>query len=97
LLVRRRRLQRPVSGHAGLLYAEHIQAKGVDLFRAICDKDLEGIVTKHRRAPYSARPQSWFKVLNPDFTQKRGRRELFDKFRKVPPHLIPAEEGLASK
>jgi hypothetical protein len=24
---------------------------------------------------------TWFKVLNPDYTQKRGRREMFDKFR----------------
>ena len=95
--MRGRRLQRSVSGHAGLLYAEHIQTKGVDLFRTICAKDLEGIVCKHRLGPYSTKPQSWFKVLNPDYTQKRGRKEMFDKFRKVPPHLIPAEERLASK
>lgn len=50
------------------------------LFRAVCDKDLEGFVAKHRLAPYSSRPQSWFKVLNPDYSQKRGRREMFDKF-----------------
>jgi len=39
-----------VKGHAGLLYAEHIEAKGVDLFQAICAKGLEGIVCKHRLA-----------------------------------------------
>jgi hypothetical protein len=25
---------------------------------------------------------TWFKVLNPGYSQKRGRRELFDKFRE---------------
>jgi hypothetical protein len=50
-------------------------------YRLICDKDLEGIVAKHRLAPYSSTPQSWFKVLNPDYSQKRGRKEMFEKFR----------------
>ena len=25
---------------------------------------------------------TWFKVLNPDYSQKRGRREMFDKSRQ---------------
>jgi bifunctional non-homologous end joining protein LigD len=82
LIERKRRLQRLIRGQAGLLYAEHISAKGVDLFQAICERDLEGIVAKHSAAPYSATPMTWLKVLNPDYTQKRGRREMFDKFRE---------------
>jgi hypothetical protein len=31
--------------------------------------------------PYGTAPVSWFKILNPAYTQKRGRREMFDKFR----------------
>jgi hypothetical protein len=27
-------------------------------------------------------PQRWFKVLNPEYSQKRGRREMFDRFRE---------------
>ncbi len=23
---------------------------------------------------------TWFKILNPEYSQKRGRREMFDKF-----------------
>jgi bifunctional non-homologous end joining protein LigD len=80
LLDRKQRLQKLVKGHAGLLYAVHVPAKGVDLFQVICREDLEGIVAKHRLAPYASKPQSWFKVLNPDYSQKRGRKELFDKF-----------------
>jgi bifunctional non-homologous end joining protein LigD len=89
LLERKGRLQRLVRGHAGLLYAEHIEAKGVALFQAICAKDLEGIVCKHRQAPYVTTPATWFKVLNPSYTQKRGRQEMFEGFRTKPEN-VPA-------
>jgi bifunctional non-homologous end joining protein LigD len=57
-----------------LLYADYVEVAGTGLFREVCGQDCEGIVAKHRLAPYSPTPQSWFKVLNPDYTQKRGRR-----------------------
>jgi bifunctional non-homologous end joining protein LigD len=81
LLDRKQRLQQLLN-HPGLLYAEHIPTKGVDLFKVICQKDLEGIVCKHKAAPYVSRPQVWFKVINPTYSQHRGRREMFDKFRQ---------------
>jgi bifunctional non-homologous end joining protein LigD len=81
LLDRKQRLQKLLKGFPGLLYAEHIPNEGVNLFKAICHKDLEGIVCKHKAAPYSIKPQSWFKVINPNYSQHRGRREMFDKFR----------------
>jgi bifunctional non-homologous end joining protein LigD len=82
LLDRKQRLQKLVKGRAGLLYAVHVPVKGVDLFKVICREDLEGIVAKHRLAPYSSKPQSWFKILNPNYTQARGRKEMFDRFRE---------------
>jgi len=81
LVERKRRLRRLIKGRAGLLFAEQIQGSGVELFKAICARDLEGIVAKHRLGPYEPRPVTWFKVLNPDYSQKRGRREMFNKFR----------------
>jgi hypothetical protein len=51
-----------------------------ELFKVCCAQDLEGIVIKAARGPYSETPRSWLKVLNPDYTQKRGRREMFEKF-----------------
>jgi hypothetical protein len=74
-------LRRLIKGRAGLLFAEQIQGKSVELYEAICARDLEGIVAKHRLGPYEARPVTRFKLLNPAYTQKRGRREMFDKFR----------------
>jgi len=81
LLERKRRLQRLLKGRAGLLYAAHVERRGTQLFEAICSKDLEGIVCRHKLAPYVEKPATWFKVLNPDYTQKLGHREMFDKFR----------------
>jgi ATP-dependent DNA ligase len=82
LVERKRRLRRLIRGHDRLLFAEQIQGSGVELFQAICARDLEGIVAKHRLGPYEAMPVTWFKVLNPDYSQARGRNEMFDKFRE---------------
>jgi bifunctional non-homologous end joining protein LigD len=79
LVERKRRL---IKGRAGLLFAERIQSSGIELYQAICARDLEGIVAKHRLGPYEPTPVTWFKVLNPDYSQKRGRREVFDRFRQ---------------
>jgi bifunctional non-homologous end joining protein LigD len=80
LVERKRRLRRLIKGRAGLLFAEQIQGSGIELFQAICARDIEGIICKHRLGPYEARPVTWFKILNPGYTQKRGRKEMFDKF-----------------
>jgi bifunctional non-homologous end joining protein LigD len=81
LIERKRRLRRLIRGHERLLFADQIQGSGVELFQAICARDLEGIVAKHRLGPYEAMPVTWFKILNPDYSQKRGRKEMFDRFR----------------
>lgn len=41
---------------------------------------IRAYLREHRFGPYEARPVTWFKVLNPAYTQKRGRRELFERF-----------------
>ena len=84
-LERKSRLRQLVRGRTGFLYAERVPTTGKDLYRVICREDLEGIVTKHKLAPYVTSPPTWFKVLNPDYTQKRGRRELFESFRERQP------------
>jgi hypothetical protein len=48
-----------------------------------CQQDLEGIVIiKPARGPYNEAPRSWLKVINPNYSQHRGRRDMFDKFRE---------------
>lgn len=58
------------------------ERRGLELFDAVCQKDLEGIVAKHRLAPYVSKPQTPFKILNPDYTQKRERHDMFESFRE---------------
>jgi ATP-dependent DNA ligase len=58
-----------------LFYADYVEEFGVDFFRMICDKDLEGIVAKHRASAYDPSAK-WIKIKNPAYTQAEGRHEL---------------------
>ena len=83
LIERKRQLKRLTrsSRCSQLLFADHIEARGIDFFRAICERDCEGIIAKPKDSIYStAGPAAWFKVLNPAYTQKQGRKELFESF-----------------
>ena len=51
----------------------------MDLFRVVCERDLEGIVAKHAQSPYRDLPRSWLKVINADCSQLRDRHELFER------------------
>jgi bifunctional non-homologous end joining protein LigD len=47
LLQRKRILRRIIPPQpAHILYVDHIEARGTDLFRFVCESDLEGIVAK---------------------------------------------------
>jgi len=74
-----------------LLYVDHVEERGVELFRQACRRDLEGIVAKWRRGPYHSDgvQTSWFKVKNPDYSQMDGRRELFERRREPRTHHLP--------
>jgi hypothetical protein len=62
-----------------IIYAPHIEMRGCVLYRAICKKDLEGIVAKRRDSVYSVSGH-WLMVLNPNYTQLEGRHEKFTAF-----------------
>jgi bifunctional non-homologous end joining protein LigD len=59
-----------------VVVAEH----GLALFEAVKRLDLEGVVAKRKADPYGA-ASPWYKVLNPGYSQKEGRGELFDRRR----------------
>jgi bifunctional non-homologous end joining protein LigD len=63
-----------------LLYVDAIPARGIDLYRLACDRDLEGIVGKWSRGTYQCdgRGTSWLKIKNAQYSQMDGRRELFE-------------------
>ena len=81
LLARKRRLLRIMPFiESRLIYLDHIEQRGCDLFRVACERDLEGIVGKWGQGTYQTDglATSWLKIKNPDYTQMRGRHEFFE-------------------
>ena len=62
-----------------LLFVDHVPRRGRNLFRAACERDLEGIVGKVAHSRYVEQPSPWIKVLNPRYSQKVDRHELFER------------------
>ncbi len=87
LVERKRKLRKLIPRTpSSVLYLDHINGKGVALFKLCCERDLEGVVAKPMRSPYrkvSGRTL-WVKVKNPDYSQAEGRRELFERRRSSP-------------
>lgn len=84
-LSERKRILRSVVpvGSTTVLFADHIDANGTELFRAVCDQDLEGIVAKRRDGLYTPGETTWVKIKNPRYSQMDGRRELFERRRSA--------------
>src|SRR4029453_8925196 len=61
-------------------YLDHIPARGVELYKLACQRDLEGIVAKWAHGNYKGdgTGTSWMKIKNPEYSQMHGRRDLFD-------------------
>jgi bifunctional non-homologous end joining protein LigD len=82
LLERKRTLQKllPLEPQA-MRYVEHV-ASGTDLFRAICELDIEGIVAKKQAAGlYTLEATTWVKIKNHAYSQAVGRSDFFDRRR----------------
>ena len=80
-LVERKQLLSEVvkAGPGRLLYVDHIEELGEEMFAAICEQDMEGIVAKPAASPYrelGGKPP-WIKIKNPSYSQTEGRGELF--------------------
>jgi len=52
-----------------LLYVQHF-ARGTDLFRAICERDMEGVVAKQASARYTREATTWVKIKNRDYSRR---------------------------
>ena len=66
------------------------EGREVDLFRAVCERNLEGVVAKRKTGTY-ATVSGWLKIKNPNYTQLERRHQLFASFkakqskRELPP------------
>ena len=79
LFERKRLLRRFIPPQpAPVLYVDHVAGRGVDLFRAVCEQDLEGIVAKLAAGRYEPEATTWVKVKNPAYSQAEGRADFFD-------------------
>jgi bifunctional non-homologous end joining protein LigD len=85
LMERKQRLQPLIAKQPSrLLYCDHVEERGEDLFALTCEHDLEGIVAKHRLSPYVSGEgeTNWIKIRNASYSQIAGRDELFNRDNK---------------
>jgi bifunctional non-homologous end joining protein LigD len=84
LLERKNRLRRLLVARRleRVLYADHIEERSVEFYRAVCRRDCKGIVAKRKDGIYSARGRTRIKIKNPNYSQGEGRREMFESLRK---------------
>jgi bifunctional non-homologous end joining protein LigD len=94
LIDRKLRLRAAVPENAErLLFCDHVNESGEGLFYLACQNDLEGIVAKHRYAPYLPDQEpTWLKIRNRSYSQWVGREELFEREREREPDLPNWEE-----
>ena len=82
LVQRKRVLRRVVPRRAtAVRYLDHFPGRGVALFAAACELDLEGVVAKPKGSTYhlvGAR-SPWIKIKNAGYSQADGRHERFER------------------
>ena len=81
LIERKRRLRQLVEKNilARIVYAQHLETRGIAFFEEICQRDLEGIVAKRKRSVYKNNGTGWLKIKNPKYSQAAGRHDLFER------------------
>ena len=72
-------------GSAIVSKALSVTASGRELFELMREHDLEGIVVKRLDDPYDPRVR-WLKLKNPDYSQKEGRGDMFNRPSPRPAH-----------
>ena len=55
-----------------------VAGRGRELFELMREHDLEGIVAKRLDDSYDPRVR-WLKIKNPEYSQKEGRGDLFNR------------------
>ena len=90
-LIQRKEILRDVVPPAPsrVLYSDHIDEHGLQIFDFACQNDLEGVVAKWKFGSYlpNSNATTWIKIKNPDYSQMEERIERFERFlerRKAP-------------
>ena len=81
LLARKRMLRKLITHHCrSILFVDHVE-NGVDLFRVVCEQDMEGVVAKLAAGKYDPEATTWVKIKNRNYSQAIGREDFFDSRR----------------
>jgi ATP dependent DNA ligase domain len=66
---------------ACLMYVDYVEEQGERLFNLACERELEGIIAKHRHSRYTAENgnPAWVKIRKRRYSQLIGRDELFER------------------
>jgi bifunctional non-homologous end joining protein LigD len=74
MIERKRQLRDALPQCPQLLFVDHVEERGQELFELVCARDLEGIVAKHRQSRYSVaeRNPPWIKIRNRNYSQMIG-------------------------
>ncbi len=82
-LIDRKQILRSIVPHAPsrILYSDHIEEHGDQIFEFACQQDLEGIVAKWKHGSYlpNSTATTWMKVKNPSYSQLDLRNEQFER------------------
>lgn len=64
-----------------MLFSEHLDTRGTQLYRFASEYDLEGIVAKWKYGSYlpNCDATTWIKIKNPNYTQAEGRAEHMER------------------
>jgi bifunctional non-homologous end joining protein LigD len=82
LIERKEKLRNLIEGSklVDIICGKYVEGRGVDLFKAVCERNLEGVVAKRKTGTY-ATVSGWLKIKNQNYTQSERRHELFDSFK----------------
>ncbi len=87
LIERKEILRRVVpSAPSRVLYSDHIEEHGPQIFEFSCQNDLEGVVAKWKFGSYlpNTNATTWIKIKNAAYSQMEGRVEKFERQQKRP-------------
>lgn len=86
LIERKKLLKELITDMPHVMYSDHIESHGVDFFKVITQKNLEGMIAKNKNSRYvSKRTKDWLKIKHVmeeeaiicGFTAPKGTREKF--------------------
>jgi len=82
-LIKRKEILREIVPPAPsrILYSDHIEEHGPQIFDFACQNDLEGVVAKWKFGSYlpNSNATTWIKIKNPSYSQAEGRTEHLER------------------